>query len=276
LQATPSPQALLQRIDRPLLPSASKANTMKRPSSSPDMQTRFWHNESVEATLQALDSSWAGLSSAHSAARLQQHGPNAMPNASDRSVMRMLIDQFSDFMVIVLVIAAVISGIVGDLSDTIAIVVIIALNAIIGFVQEWRAETAMAALRALAAPLARVRRDGSPTTIDAADLVPGDIVLVEAGNVVPADLRLIECVQLRIAESALTGESQAVDKHTRKTCPTERCPSAIEPTWRGRERSWPTAEVAASSSLPVPPRNSVESRRSSQARRSRKRRCSAG
>lgn len=186
---------------------------MKR-TSSPSMQDRFWHNESPESTLQALESSPSGLSSAKSAARLQEHGPNAMPIASERSALRMLLDQFGDFMVIVLIIAAIISGIVGEATDTIAIVVIIALNAVIGFVQEWRAETAMAALRAMAAPLARVRRGGTATTIDASGVVPGDIVLLEAGNVVPADMRLIESVQLRIAESALTGESHAVDKHT--------------------------------------------------------------
>ena len=179
-----------------------------------DMADKHWHAESAAAALVALDASPQGLTSAEAKQRLAQHGRNALPEGSRRSPLRMLVDQFADFMILVLIAAAVVSGIVGEPSDTIAIFVIVLLNAVIGFVQEWRAERAMAALRLMAAPTARVRRDGAVTTLPAEELVPGDIVLLEAGNVVPADLRLIETAQLRCAEAALTGESQPVEKHT--------------------------------------------------------------
>lgn len=126
----------------------------------------------------------------------------------------MFLDQFSDFMIIVLIAAAAISGIIGEPQDTIAILVIVALNAVIGFVQEYRAERAVAALKMLAAPSARVRRGRQVVTLSASQLVPGDVVLVEAGNAVPADLRLVEAVQLKMEEAALTGESVAVEKLT--------------------------------------------------------------
>ena len=178
------------------------------------MADKHWHTESVEATLRALDAVPLGLTFAEAEARLARHGPNALPEGRRRSPLRMLADQFADFMILVLVAAAVVSGIVGEPSDTIAIFVIVLLNAVIGFVQEWRAERAMAALRLMAAPSARVRRDGAVATLPADQLVPGDIVLLEAGNVVPADLRLIEAAQLRLSEAALTGESQSVEKCT--------------------------------------------------------------
>ncbi len=126
----------------------------------------------------------------------------------------MLLAQFSDYMILVLIAAALISGVIGDLADTFVIVVIVILNAVIGFFQEFRAERALAALKAMAAPTATVLRRGCPVTVPARDLVPGDTVLVEAGRIVPADLRLVEAASLRINESALTGESVPVDKIT--------------------------------------------------------------
>jgi len=175
-----------------------------------------WHTLSAEATAGrfAVDPG-TGLAAEEAAARLERHGPNRLPEGRSRTPWRMLLDQFMDFMILVLIVAAVVSGIVGEPVDTIAIIVIVLLNAAIGFAQEWRAERAMAALRSMAAPSARVRRDGSVCELPAADLVPGDVVLLEAGNVVPADLRLFEAAQLRVAEAALTGESQPIDKHTR-------------------------------------------------------------
>jgi Ca2+-transporting ATPase len=172
-----------------------------------------WHALPVAEALRAADAAPQGLTSAEAAARLARHGPNVLPEGRARSVARMLADQFSDFMILVLIAAAVVSGLVGEPADTVAIVVIVLLNAAIGFAQEWRAERAMAALRTMAAPAARVRRDGAVATLPADRLVPGDIVLLEAGNVVPADLRLIEAAQLRLAEAALTGESEPVEKH---------------------------------------------------------------
>jgi Ca2+-transporting ATPase len=143
---------------------------------------------------------------------MARHGPNALQEKRRRSPWRMLLDQFTEFMIIVLIVAAIISGFVGDVGDTIFIIVIVILNAVVGFVQEFRAERAMAALKRMSEASARVIRDGQVKAINASELVPGDIVLLEAGNVVPADFRLIEAAQLRIDESALTGESVAVEK----------------------------------------------------------------
>src|SRR3989344_5059987 len=126
----------------------------------------------------------------------------------------LLADQFKDFMVLVLLGAAVISGLVGEVTDTLVILVIVVLNAVIGFVQAWRADQAMAALRQLAAAHATVLRSGAVQVGPATALVPGDIVLLEAGNQIPADLRLIEIAQLQVDESALTGESVTVAKQT--------------------------------------------------------------
>jgi Ca2+-transporting ATPase len=124
----------------------------------------------------------------------------------------MFLDQFTVFMILVLLAAAIVSGLIGDVADTIAIVVIVLLNGVIGFVQEYRAEQAVTALRMMTAPHATVRRGGQVLTLSASQLVPGDLVLLEAGNVVPADLRLVEAVQLKVEEAALTGESVPVEK----------------------------------------------------------------
>jgi Ca2+-transporting ATPase len=197
------------------LPELSElAAPRQQPMNPSETPRKAWHAESPAAALAALNASPHGLSSAEAKERFARYGPNALPEGARRSALRMLVDQFADFMILVLIAAAVISGIVGEPSDTVAIVVIVLLNAVIGFVQEWRAERAMAALRLMAAPTARVRRDGALATLPADEVVPGDVVLLEAGNVVPADLRLIETAQLRCAEAALTGESQPVDKRT--------------------------------------------------------------
>ena len=174
-----------------------------------------WHTLSAAETAQRLESDLqSGLSANDAAKRLAQFGPNALQEKTARSPWRMLLDQFSDFMIIVLIVAAIISGIVGDVGDTIAIVVIVILNAVIGFIQEYRAERAMAALKRMAEANAHVLRDGQAEMVHASALVPGDVVLLEAGNVVPADLRIAETARLKIDESALTGESVAVEKQT--------------------------------------------------------------
>ena len=146
--------------------------------------------------------------------RTQSHGPNELQNRAQRTWWSLLADQFRDFMVGVLLAAAVISGVIGDLVDTAAIVVIVLLNALIGFVQSWRTDRAMAALKQLAAAQATVLREGKMQLVAASSLVPGDIVLLEAGNQIPADLRLFEIAQLKVDESVLTGESETVAKHT--------------------------------------------------------------
>ena len=156
----------------------------------------------------------SGLAAPEVARRRARHGENSLPEAPPRSLARRVLDQFRDFMVLVLLAAAVLSGFIGELADTVAIVVIVLLNAAIGLTQEWRAERALAALTRLASPHAMVRREGVAQCVDTAHLVPGDVVLLEAGNLVPADLRLHEVAQLRVDESALTGESVTVEKHS--------------------------------------------------------------
>lgn len=176
-------------------------------------QVQHWHTLSIdEVALRLNTNQTSGLSAATVAERIAQHGPNALAEKRRRSPWRMLLNQFTEFMILVLMAAAIISGFVGDTGDTIFIIVIVLLNAAVGFVQEFRAERAMAALKRMSAASARVVRDGQVHTVNASLLVPGDIVLLEAGNVVPADFRLIEAAQLRIDESALTGESVAVEK----------------------------------------------------------------
>jgi Ca2+-transporting ATPase len=174
-----------------------------------------WHTLGIDEVAQRLETNpRSGLSSEQAASRLAHFGPNALQEKRARSPWRMLLDQFSDFMIIVLIGAAIISGVVGDVEDTVAIIVIVILNAVIGFVQEYRAERAMAALKKMAEAGAHVLRDGHAEIVNASELVPGDVVLLEAGNVVPADMRIIETARLKIDESALTGESVAVEKQT--------------------------------------------------------------
>jgi P-type Ca2+ transporter type 2C len=171
-----------------------------------------WHEMVVDATIDHVKSSRQGLSAEEARRRLAAHGPNVLAEGRRRSPWRMFVDQFKDFMILVLLVAAVISGLIGEATDTIAIIVIVMLNAVIGFVQEYRAERAMEALKAMAAPHATVLRGRDIGTVPASELVPGDIVLLEAGGIVPADLRLLESARLRVDESPLTGESVAVDK----------------------------------------------------------------
>jgi Ca2+-transporting ATPase len=155
-----------------------------------------------------------GLHAAEAERRATIYGRNEIPEQHRRGPLRMLLEQFTDFMILVLIGAAIISGVIGDVEDTLAILVIVLLNGCIGFVQEYRAERALAALKLLAAASATVHRDGRAMILPASQLVPGDLVRVEAGNVVPADLRLVEAFRLTVDESALTGESVPVEKWT--------------------------------------------------------------
>ncbi|ODU03619.1 MAG: ATPase [Thiobacillus sp. SCN 63-1177] len=174
---------------------------------------RHWHCLDSEAVAAHLDSDLdTGLTPEAAASRLGRVGPNTLHETGRRHPLAMLASQFTDFMILVLIAAAVIAGVIGEPQDAIAIVVIVFLNGIIGFVQEYRAERAMAALKKMSSPQARVIRDGRPALIDATELVPGDLVELEAGNILPADLRLTELASFKVDESALTGESQPVDK----------------------------------------------------------------
>ena len=164
-----------------------------------------------------LDSTPDGLTTDEAARRRDVLGDNDLPIGESRSIPSMLLDQFKDFLILLLLGAAVVSGLLGEAADTIAILVIVALNAVIGVVQEYRAERAMEALREMAAETATVRRDGQVVEIPASALTVGDIVLLDAGRVVPADLRLVESAGLRAAEAALTGESLPVEKYVEPT-----------------------------------------------------------
>ena len=155
-----------------------------------------------------------GLHPDEAGRRTELHGANELAGTASHGWPRLLVDQFKDFMVLVLLGAAIVSGLVGELTDALVILVIVVLNAVIGFVQAWRADKAMAALQQLAAAHATVLRGGEVQDLAASALVPGDIVLLEAGNQIPADLRLIEIAQLQVDESALTGESVTVAKQT--------------------------------------------------------------
>ncbi|MFW6070628.1 MAG: cation-translocating P-type ATPase [bacterium] len=171
-----------------------------------------WHTLPTSEALQQLDSSAGGLTAAEAGARLQRHGPNELREGGGIAPWRIFWQQLSSTMVLILIAAAVVSGFLGKTTETVAILAIVLLFTVLGFVQEYRAEQAMAALKRLAVPLVRVRRDGVVSERSARELVPGDVILLEAGNSVPADVRLLESVNLRVQEAALTGESEPVEK----------------------------------------------------------------
>ncbi len=175
-----------------------------------------YHHLSLEETLKALETDLqGGLSEAAAEARLIKYGPNALTQGSRISPLTIFINQFKNVMVLVLLAAAVISGLAHDITDSIVILVIAVVNAVIGFVQEYRADKAMAALSKMAQPLAKVVRGGRVREMPSAQLVPGDLILLEAGARIPADARIAESASLRIEESALTGESLPVEKTAR-------------------------------------------------------------
>jgi Ca2+-transporting ATPase len=173
-----------------------------------------WYQLSAEDAIQQTDAEAGGLSADEARKRLEADGPNEIEGTRKRSPLIMFFRQFADLMIIILMGAAVLSGVIGDLTDTIIIIVIVFLNAIVGFVQEYRAEKAMEALKNMTISTVKVLRDGKTASVPSGEIVRGDIVLLEAGDLVPADLRLIELSHLQINESALTGESVAVDKMT--------------------------------------------------------------
>lgn len=171
-----------------------------------------YYKQSVEEILQEVQSSHQGLTAAQVEARLSKFGLNELEEKKQIPLWVIFLRQFKDFMILILVAAALLSGLMGDVTDTVIILIIVMLNAIVGFIQEYRAEKAMQALKKMTITQTDVLRDGSNMLIASNRLVPGDIVLLEAGNVVPADMRLIESSGLRIDESSLTGESVPVDK----------------------------------------------------------------
>ena len=173
-----------------------------------------WYKHPTEVVLSELSvNSAQGLSAEEAARRLEQYGTNELVEQDIKSPWKILAEQFTETMVIVLIIAAIISMFLGEYKDAIVILVIVVLNGLLGFRQEYQAEQAMAALKQMASPTVRVRRNGHVKEVKAGSLTPGDIVLLEAGNLVPADCRLVESANLKTLESALTGESEPVEKH---------------------------------------------------------------
>lgn len=187
--------------------------TEKPVSNQPTDQPTTWHTQNISSVLQTLETDTRqGLPAEEARRRLEQFGLNELEERGGKSPLRILWEQFTSTMVLILIAAAVISAFLGKPLETIAISAIVVLFGILGFVQEYRAERAIAALKQLAVPLVRVMRGGHIEQHSARELVPGDIVLLEAGSAVPADLRLVESNNLMVQEAALTGESEAVDK----------------------------------------------------------------
>ena len=182
----------------------------------PDLATTStahpWHALDTEAVLAALATDAEGLTGVDAQARLTRHGPNRLAEAPQVPAWRRLVAQFNNTLLMVLMGAAAVTAWMGHTVDTVAILAVVVLNAVIGFVQEGKAEKALAAIRHLLAPHAVVLRDGRPHDLAAAHLVPGDVVLLASGDSLPADVRLIQARNLRVDESALTGESVPVDK----------------------------------------------------------------
>lgn len=202
----------------------SPVTSSSRSNSLPE-RANPWHTLNVEKTLRELDSNpEMGLTSQQVAERLQQYGSNELEETAGRSSWEILLDQFKNIMLLMLIAVAIISGVLDLIAlqqgtfegfpfkDTIAIMLIVILNGVLGYLQESRAEKALAALKSLSSPKVRVIRDGKTIEVEGKELVPGDIMLLEAGVQVSADGRLVEQSNLQIRESALTGEAHAVNK----------------------------------------------------------------
>jgi len=172
-----------------------------------------WHALKTEEILKHFEVQENGLTSGEAKRRLEHYGANQLKEAARPSFWQTLWEQLNNFVVILLIIASLISALLGDYVEAAAIMAIVVLNAVLGIVQERRAEEALAALKKLAAPEAHVMRDGHRVSIPSYELVPGDLVFLEAGNFIPADIRLLEAVNLRVEEASLTGESLAVQKN---------------------------------------------------------------
>ena len=173
-----------------------------------------WHLLPLSEITQLINSTPAGIDNVIASERLCEYGKNEIEDKKKKTVWQIMLHQLTDFMILVLIVVAIISGFLGDLTDTLIILAIIIINASVGFIQEYRSEKAMEALKKMAPSYARIIREGHTVEILATDLVPGDVVLLEAGSIVPADVRFFETHQIKVDESALTGESQNVEKNS--------------------------------------------------------------
>lgn len=171
-----------------------------------------YHLLSLSDVSRSLNSTPNGLDSATANKLLLKYGRNILAESKKKTVWRMIFNQFTDLMILILIAAAIISAFLGDLTDSLVIFTIVLINAIVGFVQEFRAEKAMLSLKKMSASHAKVLRDGVTSVITASKLVPGDVILLEAGDVIPADIRFLETHTLKINESSITGEASNVEK----------------------------------------------------------------
>ncbi|MCR4426133.1 MAG: cation-translocating P-type ATPase [Firmicutes bacterium] len=179
-----------------------------------------WHSMPPGQVLVELGASReSGLSEEEAEQRLKRYGPNTLSEASGRTLLQQFVAQFREFLVILLLVAAGVSALVGELDDAIVIAFIVVVNAVLGVVQERRAESALGALRKMASPKARVLRSGEVRMVDASMLVPGDVIMIDAGDSVPADARLIETALLKVDEASLTGESVPVEQNASAVLP---------------------------------------------------------
>jgi Ca2+-transporting ATPase len=206
----------------------------------------WYRKEATKVVALLATDAQAGLTEAEAQRRLAEHGPNELVERGLKSPWHILREQLTGLMVVILIVAAVVSGALGDWKDAVAILAIVVLNAALGFTQEFHAEKAMAALKKLVMPTVKVRRDGQMRLTSARELVPGDVVLLEAGAQVPADGRLLDSVSLRMDEAALTGESEPVEKHIQALergnftgALMQSCPWATRSTWSTWARSSP-------------------------------------
>jgi len=199
---------------------------------------REYYKMSAENALKELNSSIGGLKPGEAHQRLAEHGANEFKTKGKKSLTAIFLDQFKNIMIWVLIAAAAISLALSETADAIVILAVVLLNAVMGAVQESRAEAALEALKKMAAPYARVVRDGVTADIPARELVPGDIVLLEAGMNVPADMRLIDSASLKIIESALTGESAPVEKDTAPIFPDAALGDRVNMAYMGSDVSY--------------------------------------
>ena len=183
------------------------------PSIASQPNAKAWHNLSTEYVLAQVGSAVTGLSAPEAARRLVANGPNELKEGTPISPLQMFLAQFESLIIWILIGAAVISGMLGERVDALAILTIVILNAVIGFYQEFKAEKSIAALKKMTSPHATVRRDGQVTSIPASGVVVGDILVLEAGDLIAADARLLEAASFKCIEAALTGESNAVKKN---------------------------------------------------------------
>ena len=189
-------------------------NRMKdTPTNAETPGDKVWHNLSAAEVLAQLGTAATGLSASEAALRLATNGPNELKEGKRISALQIFLGQFKSLIIWILIVAGFVSGVLGEVVDAIAILAIVVLNAVLGFYQEFNAEKSIAALKRMTAPQAKVRRDGQLTLIPSSGVVVGDIIALEAGDLVAADARLLEGASLKCIESALTGESEAVEKN---------------------------------------------------------------